>query len=91
MATATTAHLRELDRRMSGGVEVALLWNQLENSLIVSISNTGHHTQLQFHAEPSTARDAFNHPYPYATAKGLRANEIFLGTQPTTPQPEVLS
>jgi hypothetical protein len=64
MVTATTAHLRELDRRMTGGIEVTLLWNRLDNSLIVSVSDTAHRMQLQFGVEPSTARDAFNHPYP---------------------------
>jgi hypothetical protein len=84
MATATTAHLRELDGRMTDGVEVTLLWNRCDNSLIVSMSNTAHHRHLQFDAEPSTARDAFNHPYPYAVGKGLRAEEIFLAARPTS-------
>jgi hypothetical protein len=91
MVTATTAHLRELDRRMTGGVEVTLLWNRPENSLIVSMSDTAHRVQVQFGVEPSTARDAFNHPYRYATAKGLRPEEIFFGARPTTTQLEVLS
>jgi hypothetical protein len=90
MVTATAAHLRELDRRMTGGVEVTLLWNRLENAVIVSMSDTAHRMQLQFGVEPSTARDAFNHPYPYATAKGLRPEEIFFGAPPTTTQLEVL-
>jgi len=75
--TGRTAPLRELDRRTAGGVDVALLWNRLDNSVIVSVSNTrGMH--LQFGTEPGTARDAFNHPYPYAAAQGLRCEDVFL-------------
>jgi hypothetical protein len=78
MATTTTAHLRELDRRSTGGVEVALLWNRLDSSVIVSMANAARGMHAQFTAEPATARDAFNHPYPYATAKGLRCEALFL-------------
>jgi hypothetical protein len=78
MVTATTAPLRELDRRLTGGVDVILLWNQLDNSLIVSMSNTARGMHAQFTAEPGSARDAFNHPYPHATAKGLRCEDLFL-------------
>jgi hypothetical protein len=69
--------LRELDRRTAGGVEVVLLWSRLDNSVIVSVSNS-RGMRLQFAAEPDTARDAFNHPYPYAAARGVRCAEIFL-------------
>lgn len=72
-----TASVRELDCRMSGGVEVALLWNSLDNSVVVSVTNT-RGMRVQFGAESGTARDAFNHPYPYATAQGVRCEEIFL-------------
>jgi hypothetical protein len=77
-ADATTAPVRELAQRTAGGVEVALLWNRLDNSVIVSMWNPARDAYLQFDAEPSTACEAFNHPYPFAAAKGLHAEEIFL-------------
>jgi hypothetical protein len=83
VTTAAAANIaqpavRELARRTNGGVEVALLWDRLDNAVIVSIRNAASGAYLQFAAEPRTARDAFNHPYPYATAKGLRCEGIFL-------------
>ena len=79
-STADAAHtpLRELARRTAGGVEVTLLWNRHDNSVIVSLWNPAQGAYLQFDAELHRARDAFNHPYPYATAKGLQCEEIFL-------------
>jgi hypothetical protein len=77
-AGAADTPLRELAQRTAGGVEVTLLWNRHDNSLIVSMWNPAQGAYLQFDAEPHTARDAFNHPYPYAAAKGLHSEEIFL-------------
>ena len=36
--------------------------------------NRAQGTYLQFHPDPHSARDAFNHPYPYAIAAGLRCD-----------------
>lgn len=77
-ADAATAPIRELASRMTDGIEVTLLWNRLDSSVSVAMWNRAQGTYLQFHPDPRTARDAFNHPYPYATAAGLRCEEIFL-------------
>jgi len=77
-ADAATAPVRELAQRTAGGVQVALLWNRLDNSLIVSMWNPACDVYLQFAADPGTARDAFNHPCPYAAARGLPAEDVFL-------------
>ncbi len=75
MTTTTTspaaATLRELDRRMTGGVEITLLWNRSDNCVIVSMRNPARGRTLQFDADPRSARDAFSHPFAYATARGL--------------------
>lgn len=73
MTTTTPAQqaLRELDRRVAGGVEITLLWNRSDNSVIVSIRNAARGKSLQFTADPHRARDAFSHPFAYAIARGL--------------------
>jgi hypothetical protein len=78
MPTTRTTTFRELDRRNSGGVEVTLLWNELDDSLVVAMSNAARGAHAEFRTEPSVAREAFNHPFPYATAHGLRCDDIFL-------------
>jgi hypothetical protein len=52
---ARACAMRELDRRCSDGVEVVLLWNQVDTDLTVE----GHE-----------AYDAFRHPAAYAARLG---------------------
>lgn len=75
MAVVTPLHpICELDSRMSGGLEVTLLWNRRSDELTVCVrdSHTGSYFELQ--AEHDNALDVFHHPYAYAAARGINAD-----------------
>jgi hypothetical protein len=65
--------LRELDQRVSDGIEVSLLWNQENDELIVAVLDTklGDAFDVRVH-EDERATDVFRHPYFYAAAHGAR-------------------
>jgi hypothetical protein len=62
---------RELASRTGGGFEVVLYWDQRDRSVAVSVRDLGQGNELTFQAEPHRARDAFEHPFAYAAARGL--------------------
>jgi len=57
---------RELAQRLSGAVEVLLLWHPDADRLELSVEDTT--TRAGFHIEvaPADALDAFHHPFAYA-------------------------
>jgi hypothetical protein len=61
------APTRELARRLSGTVEVLLLWHPEIDGVELSVRDR--RTGAGFHLEvaPDGALDAFHHPYAYAT------------------------
>ena len=67
---------RELDRRVSDGLEVTLLWYPQTNRLTVEVYDDVAEQMFEFDVPPQCADDAFRHPYAYApTAIVLRAAE----------------
>jgi len=60
---------RELARRLSGTVEVLLLWHPHVNRVELSVCDPA--TGAGFHIEvaPANALDAFYHPYAYAVGR----------------------
>lgn len=65
---------RELNRRVSDGLEVALLWNPHTNRLTIEVYDDVAEQMFEFDVPPECADDAFHHPYAYApTAIVLRA------------------
>jgi hypothetical protein len=66
MKRTTTTPTRELAQRLSGTVEVLLLWHpaieQVELSVCDSLTGVGFHMEVA----PGNALDAFRHPYAYA-------------------------
>ncbi len=66
MERTITAPTRELAQRLSGTVEVLLLWHpeieQVEISVCDSVTGVG----FQMEVAPRNALDAFHHPYAYA-------------------------
>ncbi|CAN5158404.1 hypothetical protein BH18ACT12_BH18ACT12_24190 [soil metagenome] len=67
---------RELDRRVSDGLEVTLLWYPQTNRLTVEVYDEVVEQMFEFDVPPQCADDAFHHPYAYApTAIVLRAAE----------------
>lgn len=61
------APTRELAQRLSGGVEVLLLWHPDVDSVELSLEDRA--TGEAFHVEvaPEDAIDAFYHPYAYTS------------------------
>jgi hypothetical protein len=64
---------RELAQRLSGTVEVLLLWQPETDRVELSLSDrvTGDHVRLEVAA--GEAIDAFYHPYVYAARNGTLA------------------
>ena len=73
MSTNTKKPTRELAQRLSGTVEVLLLWHpaieQVELSVCDLATGTGFHLDIA----PDNALDAFHHPYAYAASSEARA------------------
>ena len=87
MAVVIPLHsICELDSRMSGGLEVTLLWNRRSNELTVCVrdSHSGGYFELQ--AKHDNALDVFHHPYAYAAARGISA-DAFSATDGHPDQP----
>ena len=64
--------MRELDCRVSGGIQVRLLWSERDGRLWVSVIDIG--TGAAFRVEVGDgerASDVFNHPYAYAAQHGV--------------------
>jgi hypothetical protein len=67
MTTHTTAELRELDQRVSDGIDVRLLWRPSDDRALVSVSDakTGEAFTIEVGAG-QRALDVFHHPFAYA-------------------------
>ena len=66
--TATTSTLtRELDSRVSDGIEVRLLWREQDDRVLVAVRDgrTGAAFSVEV-ADDQRALDVFHHPYAYA-------------------------
>ena len=62
-----TAALRELDHRVSDGIDVRLLWRPHDNRALVAVSDskTGDAFTIEVGAD-QRALDVFHHPFAYA-------------------------
>jgi hypothetical protein len=70
MTTDLGTGLRELSSRSGNGVEVALLWQQRDNTAVVAVVD--HHSGEAFVLDVQdgdNALDMFQHPYAYAAAR----------------------
>jgi len=54
---------RELARRVSGGIEVALYWSPLDDSTTVEVWDTLFDETIVFGVPPERALEAFYHPF----------------------------
>jgi hypothetical protein len=61
----------ELDFRANDGVEVALLWRQGDERLIVEVVDTKVADAFRLEVAATEAFDAFQHPYAYAAFRGV--------------------
>ena len=62
---------KELDFRSSDGVEIALLWRQCDEGLIVQVIDRKLADAFRLEVDPSEAVDVFQHPYAYAAFRGI--------------------
>jgi hypothetical protein len=61
--------VRELDRRVSGGLEIRLLWNARDNSTAVELRHRAVGVgPLRFDVPPALALEAFHHPFAHLAA-----------------------
>jgi hypothetical protein len=58
--------VRELARRIEGGVEVTLAWDERDDSLAVTVSDRRTGERFVLAAEQDNALDVFYHPYAHA-------------------------
>lgn len=63
---ATMTNLRELAHRVTDGVDISLLWNELDGTLRVIVVDGRAGTSFEVHAPSENALDVFYHPYAYA-------------------------
>jgi hypothetical protein len=69
VAIAHAQDLRELDHRVSGGLDVRLLWNAHDNSTIVELRHRElEQVPLRFEVPPEHALHAFRHPFAHLAA-----------------------
>jgi hypothetical protein len=61
-----TTQIRELAQRLSGGVEVLLLWHPKDERVELSVRDLADGTSFHMEVAPGDALDAFRHPYAYA-------------------------
>ena len=58
--------VRELAHRVSNGVDISLLWDAVEDSLMVIVTDVELGTALEVPAARDNALDVFYHPFAYA-------------------------
>ena len=59
-------NVRELAHRVADGVEISLLWNELDGSLRVVVIDVRAGTAFEVTAPSENALDVFYHPFAYA-------------------------
>lgn len=58
--------IRELDRRHNDGIDIRLLWNQLDGRILLAVSDSKTGDAFSIEVEPNDVLEAFQHPYSYA-------------------------
>jgi hypothetical protein len=70
MTAETSTLIRELDRRVSDGIEVRLLWRPHDEVVLVAVSDARTEESFAIEVrEGEKALDVFNHPYAYAASR----------------------
>lgn len=62
---------RELDHRRNDGIDVRLLWNEVDNLVTVAVSDEKTGAAFEMAVEGHEARDAFLHPYAHAAFRNI--------------------
>jgi hypothetical protein len=67
--TTTDTRERELDYREGDGLEVALVWYPDRDEIAVKVLDTRTGERFEIPVDPTSARDAFEHPFAYAVVE----------------------
>jgi hypothetical protein len=65
MTTSAETSVRELARRVNGGLEISLYWNAGDNSTSVEVYEPSTEETITFRVPPGQALEAFYHPFAY--------------------------
>jgi hypothetical protein len=71
-AELDAASTRELARRQTGALEVALFWHTCTDTLSVSVRDANGGADFRLEVDATEAMDVFHHPYAYAASRGIR-------------------
>jgi hypothetical protein len=69
MSTPTTSLTRELDHRVSDGIEVRLLWRVHDDRLLVAVSDDRTGDAFSVEVRDTERAHVFHHPYAYAATR----------------------
>jgi hypothetical protein len=67
--------VRELDRRVSDGIDVRLLWNQTDDQLVVAVVDAKTGDAFEIEAGPGESLAVFHHPYAHAAFRAAPRTE----------------
>jgi hypothetical protein len=70
-ASTTNSEPRELAYRANDGLEVALLWVESTNRLVVSVADERTGDRFALRAGHENALDVFYHPFAHAARSGV--------------------
>jgi hypothetical protein len=73
MTTSAATERRELAHRTTNGIDVTSLWTESTNAVAIAVLDTHSGQEFEFEVDGSSALDAFNHPYAYATSVRVRS------------------
>jgi hypothetical protein len=65
MRTTPSSTIRELDHRVSDGIDVTLFWDPRTDQVLVAVHDGRYGESFQLQVDPAEALDAFRHPYAY--------------------------
>lgn len=68
---ATESDWRELASRENDGLEVSLLWNRSANRVKVTVADLKSDQGFELDVPGADALDAFEHPFAFASSRGL--------------------
>ena len=72
MTTDALTSVRELDCRWTNGIQIRLLWCQLDGRVSVEIMDTRSRESFRYDvADGDRPLDVFNHPFAYAAHRHL--------------------
>jgi hypothetical protein len=72
MAEISQLAIRELDHRVSDGIDVKLLWNSATDRVSVAVGDERSGEFFELAVDPEDALTAFRHPYAYANRAWTR-------------------